>query len=198
MATSLFDKLRSELSSAGIEARTRESQDWLFKRVKTIRRFNEVNFLRDPNFIRKTKFFPGYMYHFAYDAKLKEDLPYYDTFPLILAVQRAPGGFYGMNLHYINPLTRALLLDKLMVVINKKEYDEKTRFRLNYNLLSAGRRFKEFKPCFKHYLFDNIQSRIMLVPSQEWETAIFLPTERFQGANKRSVWKESKKTILGI
>jgi hypothetical protein len=38
----------------------------------------------------------------------------------------------------------------------------------------------------------------MLVPSQEWETAIFLPTERFQGANKRSVWKESKKTILGI
>jgi hypothetical protein len=138
------------------------------------------------------------MYHFAYDAKLKEDLPYYDTFPLILAVQPAPGGFYGMNLHYINPLTRALLLDKLMVVINKKEYDEKTRFRLNYNLLSAGRRFKEFKPCFKHYLFDNIQSRIMLVPSQEWETAIFLPTERFQGANKRSVWKESKKTILGI
>jgi len=198
MATSLFNKLNKELATAGIEARTAESRKWFTNRVRGIKRINEVNFLKDPNMILKQKFFPGYMYHFVYDAKNKDKLPFYDTFPLIIAVQTAPGGFYGLNLHYLHPMTRALFLDKLMDVANKTEFDEKTRFKLNYNLISAGKRFKEFKPCFKHYLFEHIDSRIMLVPSQEWETAIFLPTERFENADKRQVWRESKGKILGI
>lgn len=190
--TSLFDKLKTELAGAGINARTDESRKWFTDRIRSIRRINEVTFLRDPNFIKKQRFQPGFMYHFVYDAKNKDTLPYYDTFPLIIGVQPAPGGFYGLNLHYLHPMTRALFLDKLLVVANKKEFDEKTKLKLTYNLISAGKRFKEFKPCFKHYLFDNIDSKIMLVPSQEWETAIFLPTERFENAQKRTVWRESK------
>ena len=198
MAISLFNKLKSELASAGIEARTKDSQKWFTNRIKGITRINEVSFLKDPNLVRKTRFFPGYMYHFTYDPKTKETLPFYDTFPLILAVAPAPGGFYGVNLHYLAPTTRALFLDKLMDIANKTEFDEKTRFRLNYNLLSSSRRFKEFAPCFKHYLTTNITSRLMMVPSQEWETAIFLPTEKFQGASKKTVWKDSKKKILKV
>lgn len=198
MAISLFDKLKSELASAGIEARTKDSQKWFNNRIKGITRINEASFLKDPNLVRKTRFFPGYMYHFTYDPKTKETLPFYDTFPLILAVAPAPGGFYGLNLHYINPLTRAMFLDKLMDITNKTEFDEKTRFRLSYNLLSGSRRFKEFAPCFKHYLTTNITSRLMMVPSQEWETAIFLPTERFEGVSKKTVWKDSKKKILKV
>lgn len=196
--TSLFVKMQKELASAGIDARTAESKKWFTNRIRSIGRINEASFLRDPALLRKQRFFPGYMYQFVYDAKNKDVLPYYDTFPLIIAVQPAPGGFYGLNLHYLNPLTRALFLDKLMVVANKDEFDEKTRFRLNYNIVSSGKRFKEFKPCFKHYLFDHIDSRIMMVPSQEWETAIFLPTERFENASKKQVWKQSKNKILGI
>lgn len=198
MAKSLFDKIQGELKGAGIASYTRESQKWFTDRVRSIGRINEVNFLKDPNLVRKNKFFPGYMYHFVYDPKTKETLPYYDTFPLIIAVAPAPGGFYGLNLHYLAPLTRALFLDKLMDIANKTEFDEKKRFRLNYSLLSASKRFKEFAPCFKHYLTQHIDSRIMLVPSQEWETAIFLPTERFENANKKQVWRQSKNKILGI
>lgn len=195
MATSLLQKLKTELASSGTEARTRESQDWFTKRVRGIKRINEVSFLKDPNLISKQNFFPGYMYHFTYDPKLKESLPYYDTFPLILAVQPAPGGFYGLNLHYLNPVTRAMFLDKLVEIANKTKFDEKTRIKLNYDILNASRRFKEFAPCFKHYLTAHITSKLMLVPATEWEVAIFLPTERFEGANKRTVWKESKQKI---
>ena len=194
--TSLFVKLKQELASAGIDARTRESRNWFFNRIKGIRKINQASFLRDPTMLRKTRFYPGYMYHFSYEAKGAEELPYYDQFPLILAVQPAPGGFYGLNLHYLHPLTRALFLDKLMVLANKDDLDEKTRIRLNYNIVSASRRFKEFQPCFKHYLFEQISSRIMMVPSQEWETAIFLPTERFTEVNKKVVWKDSKKRYM--
>ena len=196
MAISLFEKLGTELTRAGIERRSKESQEWFTNRVRGIKRINEVSFLKDPNLVRKTRFFPGYMYHFTYDPKTKETLPFYDTFPLILAVGPAPGGFYGINLHYLKPLTRVVLMDKLMTIVNKKEFDEKTRFKLNYSLLSATRRFKEFAPCFKHYLTTNITSKLMMVPSQEWETAIFLPTEKFEGARKQQVWIDSKKRIL--
>lgn len=198
MAISLFNKLSTELATAGIESRTKESQKWFTNRIKGITRINEASFLKDPNLVRKNRFFPGYMYHFTYDPKTKETLPFYDTFPLILAVAPAPGGFYGVNLHYLAPTTRALFLDKLMDIASKTEFDEKTRFKLNYNLLSSSRRFKEFAPCFKHYLTTNITSRLMMVPSQEWETAIFLPTEKFQGASKKTVWKDSKKKILKV
>jgi hypothetical protein len=197
MAISLFEKLRSELTSAGIERRTKESQQWFTERVRGIKRINEATFLKDPTLVRKTRFFPGYMYHFTYDPKGKETLPYYDTLPLILAVGPAPGGFYGINLHYLKPTTRAVFLDKLMTIANKTEFDEKTRLKLTYSLLSSARQFKEFAPCFKHYLTTNITSKLMMVPSQEWETAIFLPTEKFQGARKNQVWADSRKRILG-
>jgi hypothetical protein len=197
MAISLFDKVKNEFASANIQSYTRESQKWFMDRTRSITRINEVSFLKDPNLVRKNRFFPGYMYHFTYDPKGADTLPYFDRFPLILAVQPAPGGFYGLNLHYINPLTRALLLDKLLDIANKPEFDEKKRIRLSYSLLSASRKYKEFAPCFKHYLTDHITSRLMMVPSQEWEVAIFLPTEKFENVSKKTVWKQSKQKILG-
>lgn len=195
MAISLIQTLKTELASSGIESRTKKSQDWFTKRVRGISRINEVNFLRDPNLVRKQRFFPGYMYHFTYDPKTKDTLPYYDTFPLVLPVGPAPGGFYGLNLHYLNPVARAIFLDKLTDIANNTRFDEKTRIKLNYDILTASRRFKEFAPCFKHYLTEHITSKLMMVPSSEWEIAIFLPTERFEGANKRTVWRESKQKI---
>lgn len=196
MATSLFTTLNKELTSAGITRRTKESREWFTNRVRGIKRINEVQFLKDPNLIHKSKFFPGFMYHFTYDPAGKETLPFYDKFPLILAVGPAPGGFYGINLHYLDPLKRALFLDKLMGIATKTEFDEKTRFKLNYSLLSAVRKYRDFAPCFKHYLTSQISSKLMLVPSQEWEIAIFLPTEKFEGAQKKAVWLDSKKKIL--
>lgn len=197
MAISLLNKLKTELASANIQSYTRDSQKWFMDRTRSITRINEVSFLKDPNLVRKNRFFPGYMYHFTYDPKGAATLPYFDRFPLILAVQPAPGGFYGLNLHYLNPLTRALLLDKLLDISNKPEFDEKKRIRLSYNILSASRKYKEFAPCFKHYLTDHITSRLMMVPSQEWEVAIFLPTEKFENVSKKTVWKQSKQKILG-
>lgn len=198
MATSLFTKLNTELAGAGIQARTKESQQWFTDRVRGIRRINEVTFLKDPNLIRKTIVKPGFMYHFIYDPKTKEQLPYYDTFPLVLVVGPAPDGFYGLNLHYLHPVKRAIFLDKLMIIANKKEFDEKTRLKLTYNLLNSARQFREFQPCFKHYLTKHVNSKLMLVPAPEWEIAIFLPTEKFKGAKKNQVWSDSRRKLLTI
>jgi hypothetical protein len=134
------------------------------------------------------------MYMFVYDPKHKETLPYYDRFPLIILVEpdRAGTGFYGLNLHYIRPETRALFLDKLFDTMGSTDdIQEKTKLRIRYELISKAKRYREFRPCFKHYLFDHVKSRISMVKPLDWETAIFLPTEHFVKANKTKVWKES-------
>jgi hypothetical protein len=136
------------------------------------------------------------MYHFFYDPKTKEQLPYYDVFPLIFMVGKAENGFYGINLHYLPPQLRAKLMDALYDVVSDKRYDENTKLRLSYNLLQGAAKYRYFKPCFKHYLTKHVQSRFVEVLSTEWDIALFLPTERFRGANKQKIWSDSRKQII--
>ena len=73
-----------------------------------------------------------------------------------------------------------------------KKFDETTRLKLSYDLLKGAKKYKYFKPCFKHYLTSQINSKIMKVNASEWDIAIFLPTENFAGSKKTKVWKDSR------
>jgi len=194
---SLLYRLEQEAFRAGIQARTDDARDWFKVKVKQLGKINRQQLLRDEALIRKSRTMMGHMYMCFYDPKHRETLPYYDAFPLTIMVERAPGGFYGLNLHYLKPNTRAIFLDKLTDTLTNDKYDESTRFRARYNLLSSVRKFKEFQPCFKHYLSSQIDSKIVLVQPPEWEIAIFLPTEQFVKAKKTQVWQKSAKTIRG-
>lgn len=194
---SLLYRLEQEAFRAGIQARTDDARDWFRAKVKQLGKINRQQLLRDEALIRKSRTMMGHMYMYFYDPKHRETLPYYDAFPLTIMVERAPGGFYGLNLHYLKPNTRAIFLDKLTDTLTNDKYDESTRFRARYNLLSSVRKFKEFQPCFKHYLSSQIDSKIVLVQPPEWEIAIFLPTEQFVKAKKTQVWQKSAKIIRG-
>jgi hypothetical protein len=194
---SLLYRLEQEAFRAGIQARTDDARDWFRAKVKQLGKINRQQLLRDEALIRKSRTMMGHMYMYYYDPKHRETLPYYDAFPLTIMVERAPGGFYGLNLHYLKPNTRAIFLDKLTDTLSNDNYDETTRFRARYNLLSSVRKFKEFQPCFKHYLSSQIDSKIVLVQPPEWEIAIFLPTEQFVKAKKTQVWQKSAKIIRG-
>jgi len=135
------------------------------------------------------------MYMFFYDPKHKETLPYYDSFPLVIVLDKAEGGFLGMNLHYIPPVLRAKFLDALIDTANNKMYTDDTRFMVSYRMMKAAAKFKYYKPCVKHYLTSNIRSRLALVPAPEWEIATFLPTADFQKGSKAQVYKDSRKVI---
>ena len=64
---------------------------------------------------------------------------------------------------------------------------------MRYKLLAGVRKYKEFKPCFKHYLTDHVRSQFSRVPMTDWEVAIFLPVEQFKKSSKTAVWKDSLK-----
>ena len=130
---------------------------------------------------------------YFYDPKTKKTLPYYDRFPLIIMVEQASGGFYGLNLHYLRPDIRAEFLDRLMKTAPKKVSQRSRLTKMRYDLLKDVRKYKEFKPCFKHYLTPHIKTKMVRVPMTDWEIAIFLPTEQFTKASKTKVWSESLK-----
>ena len=77
----------------------------------------------------------GKMYFAYYDPKHKATLPFYDSFPLIIPIQKYPDGFLGLNLHYLPPTLRAKLLDSLYETINNASLDENKRMMINYTIL---------------------------------------------------------------
>ena len=190
---SLFDTLQAGAQRAGVTARTKKSREWFQSKVKELGTVNRKALLRDDALEPTNREIVGSMYMYFYDPKTKETLPYYDRFPLIIMVEQAKGGFYGLNLHYLRPDIRAEFLDELMKLAPKKATDKSRITRMKYDLLKGVQKYKEFKPCFKHYLTSHIKSKMARVPMTDWEIAIFLPTEQFTKANKTKVWAESIK-----
>ena len=191
---SLFDTLEKEAFRSGIQARTQDSSKWFRAKVQELGRQNPHKVLRDDALVKRKGFRTGSMYMFMYDPKHRKTLPYYDSFPLIIAVERAPKGFYGLNLHYLSPVLRAKFLDKLMENTNNRKFDETTRMTLNYQALKSVGKLKEFAPCFKHYLTNHVDSNIVMVEAPEWEIAIFLKTESFKKKSKSHVWGQSRRS----
>lgn len=193
--SNLFQNLEQQAFRAGITPRSNESMDWFRKKAQKIRRINRKELMNEDPLEMRTKMMPGNMFMFFYDPKHKETLPYYDTFPLVIMVDKAPKGFYGLNLHYLNPILRAKFLDSLMDIVSNMTYDDSTRFKVSYALLKKAAKFKYFKPCFKHYLTEHVKSRFAYVAAPEWEIAVFLPTADFKKAHPNTVYSQSRGMI---
>lgn len=189
---SLITRLRADIIAARGKQRTEEARRWFMNKIKEMSDINRNKFLRDPALKKDLVPSPGSMYCYMYDPKLKEVLPYYDKFPLILLVDIQSDGFTGLNLHYLEPMKRAALLDKLMSTATNKKYNDATKLNINYKMLSNTRKFSAFKPCFKKYLTAHIRSSVAQVHPDDWDIAMFLPTERFVKASKQTVWAESE------
>ena len=193
--SNLFQKLELAAFRKGITPRTAESQAWFQKQAGYLGRINNNALLKEPVLKTESEQIPGGMFMYFYDPKTKDTLPYYDKFPLTVIVGPAPGGFTGLNLHYLPMVLRAKLLDALMDITSDKKYDDNTKFNLSYNTLKKASKMRYFKPCFKRYLTAHVKSRFARVPASEWEIATFLPTASFEKASKTKVWKDSRGMI---
>ena len=191
----LFAKLEQEAFRAGITPRTKESREWFANKVRNMRNINRNQLMKDESLQLKDRQLVGSMNMFFYDPKTKDKLPFFDRFPLAIVVGPAEGGFYGLNLHYLPMNLRAKFLDALLDNMTNKKYDESTRFRLNYSMLQKASKLRYFKPCFKHYLTENLRSRFARVPSAEWEIATFLPTASWEKSSASNVYKVSRSMI---
>ena len=179
---SIFD----DLKKSGENAIT-----WLKQNANKLNRVSPIKLMQDKENTTRTMQM-GKMYMFFYDPKHKATLPYYDTFPLVIPIERYSDGFLGLNMHYLAPKLRLKLLEGLMRVLNNQSMNDRTRMMITYNILSSTKKHRYFKPTLKRYLHAHVRSQFLTIKPTEWETAIFLPVERFVKKNKTAVWKISK------
>ena len=134
----------------------------------------------------------GQMYMFAYDAKHKETLPYFDKFPLSIIIEPLPriAGFSGINLHYLPPMMRAEVLGKLREV--QEQYtDDKSKLRSSWNVVQNYSQYPVIKKAVKKYIAAGVTSRFYKVNPMNWRPAIFLPTQQFEGATAATVQRQT-------
>lgn len=195
MATTFSDILNKGKQNFQTPNIAKTARDWYRKQAKNVVAVDERQLMRKRRYKQTTQVEIGNMYMFYYDPKHKNTLPYYDKFPLIFPIDSAPGGFYGLALHYLYPTLRAKLMDHLYDLVTDTKYDKQTKLRISYQILKNASKLYLYKPCIKHYLNNHVRSKFLYVEPKEWDIALMLPTERFEKASNRKVWNDSRRKL---
>lgn len=186
-----------ERNKYDLKTSVKRSRAWYSQQVLLLSKqgITPQRLMREDTSSLKARIIPGNLYMFVYDPKLKATLPYYDRFPLVFPYASVPGGFMGLNMHYLPYPLRIRLLDNLLVFKNNDKMDGTTRLKYSWNLIANVAKFKMAEPCIKHYLLPHVKTAFKKVDVNDWATAMLLPVERFQKAPKEQVWKDSQASI---
>lgn len=173
------------------------SRAWYYTQSRKLTDINPRDILRATSSRENLRTFvrPGLLYMFLYTPKNSAQLPYYDRFPLVFPFDVTEKGFTGLNMHYLPPVYRAVLMDSLSNFVIPNENENLTRIKLSYELLTSMSRLRYYKPAVKQYLNNYTRSKFLLIPSSEWNIAMMLPLERFAKKNIRTVFQDSRNIV---
>ncbi len=169
MAISILDPLKDK--QGGI----RKSVEWYRKNVASLAdRVTASKLMRSG----KLNGIPsrGRLNFFFYDPKYKQVLPLYDRFPLVLPLETIPGGFMGLNFHYIRPVQRVSLLNNLQRFASGG-MKPSTRIDATYDGIKGVRVTKNM---IKKYLYGHVRSSFLRVDFDEAALAVMLPVQQFK------------------
>ena len=167
-----------------------KSTQWYREKIKEFGKPAALDLIRDGK--RNNKPFYGKLNMFFYNPKFKKQLPYYDTFPLVLPLETYSDGFLGLNLHYLPIPLRIKLLDRLVDYSNNSQFDESTRLVVDYSKL---KKVKLIKPTIHKYLAGQVKSQFRRIDADEFMIATLLPVQRFKKSTAREVWSDSRSMI---
>jgi len=172
---SVFDTIRQAAGDRDL------SINWYKKKVADLSNKISAARLMRGGKLKKAPTF-NKLHFFKYNPKLKATLPYYDMFPLVMPIQSAPGGFLGINFHYLPIPLRMRLLETL----------DKRGFRGDYRKL---KNIREIKPTLKHYLKRQFVSGFLELEEDDYAPSIFMPVAQFRKASASQVWRDSRRMI---
>jgi hypothetical protein len=190
----LFDEIKLK----NPEFSEKNSYQWFIKNVTEVAKKSNVrsmDVLSENKTNLTRKIIPGKMYSFFYSAKYKDELPYWDAMPLIFPFSMDASSFHGLNLHYLPPRHRLLLINNLMPFLTNKDNNEQAKLKLSWNLLSNASKFPQVAPCVKQYLKSHVKSMFVEIPLENWKMMAFMPVARFKGKSEDQVHSLSRRAI---
>jgi len=185
MAISILDPLVQK------QGDTKKSGAWYRKAVSSIAdKVQARNLMRSGQLISRPS--GGRLNLFFYDPKLKKTLPYYDTFPLVLPLDPIPGGFIGMNFHYLPPAMRFTLLQRLDTFLSGDMLKKSTKYQVNYD---SVKNIPMVAPTLHKYLYKQVRSNFLRIDATEAALAVYLPVQQFRKQPATTVWSRSRRGI---
>ena len=164
-----------------------KSTAWYRNKIREFGTPKALDLIRDGK--QATRPFFGRLNMFFYDPKLKQKLPYYDRFPLVLPLEKYGDGFLGINFHYLPIPLRVRLLDRMVDFSSNTKFDESTVLDVDY---SAVKRIRLVKPTLKRYLAGKVKSRFRRIDADGFIVATLLPVARWSKAEAAQVHKDSR------
>ena len=132
---------------------------------------------------RKEDLRNGKMILAAYSPK--DNKSPYDKNPLILIIYRTSRHILGLNLHWLPPKGRVLIL-RLLFQHNANN------IRMNKPLEVSSALSKQFwrlaRPIFRKYIVSRLSRRGVVVQPHEMDKIIMLPSERFIGISSTQAY----------
>lgn len=184
---SVFNRYRYDIGAA------RKSRSWFDQQTNLLRsKAVPSRIIQQNSALMKPTIVPGNLYLFMYDALNKDTLPYWDMFPLVFPYRRTGNTFFGLNFHYMPPVLRVKILEKLYGFRTNDKMDGTTRLKLSWQLISSASTYHPLANCVKQYRFDQVQTRFLKIEPKDWVTAMMLPSERFVGSTRDKIWTETR------
>jgi len=165
-----------------------KSINWYRDKIREFGKPSALDLIRDGRRVGKPS--PFNLNMFVYDPKYKKTLPYYDTFPLVLPLERYSDGFLGLNFHYLPIPLRVRLLDRLNDIPEGNQYSERDKLKVSYARASG---IPMARAVIKRYLYGHLKSQIRVITPEEWVIAVLLPVQRFKKASTSKVYNQTKK-----
>lgn len=173
-----------------IAGKAKEALAWYKQSVETINTKPSTggtggNIPPTSDFFKKSSYPEiGKMYLYTYNPVLREKLPFFDMYPLVIVIDYFSGkhgaGFIGLNLHYLPPGARITLLTALENIRNNDKMDDTTKFNISYRLLKgAADRYYGYQNCIKKYYVGHVVSSFHEIYPQDWEKVVLLPLQRW-------------------
>ena len=217
LQANIFDRLDEIRETLGFSTNSAAALNWMKSAINSLYDLTEISV--DESFLGRSKtggqlINPrafkrvGEMFLFNYSpsARSRQDLGFWDTFPLIYIVKMRRDGFEGINLHYLpTNLREVLFLNLLRLTTSTSESaqdaqggftSQTARLKLTYEILNKSERFRFFRPCYRRYKYNRIESRMLRVAPKYWGMAMYLPFYRFRRKTKIQVWDQTRKDII--
>ena len=104
-------------------------------------------------------------YLFEYKPKFRKRLDHWDRYPMVIVGDSTPDGFYGANLHYMEPKKRVNLAEK---IINKESANIP-------------------KSIWHRYIIDKADNLFFKIPESDVLEMAVLPLEQFYDSRNKFV-----------
>lgn len=188
--------IKAAAKREGIDITTPKATYWLMDKLQQIgpiRRDSITKYGVSPGSIEV-----GNFYFFGYMPSGKDDMAFYDLYPLVYVLKRQAGGkFLAINFHYLEYRLRAWFINAILKFSDTPRWDisPDAELVLRYPMMKGNAQLRFYRPTIKSYRYDCVTSRVARVPPSEWKTALFMPLERFAKAPASEVYKWSRSQI---